>query len=184
MKKKFGLIISIFILIMSIIISSVFFLDNFFRHKKISSSEYSSKLSEYNKKISTVNNEMHNEFINNGITEKYYNLQDEYSQLLKEKNNFVLDNKRDNTSIVFKLFPSIFILIFGCTFATIIYKFTNFNGFEMINNINLNIKSNEDNIEKEYVSYKCPNCGNTNLKGNNEEKCDYCGSFLKKVKKY
>ena len=55
------------------------------------------------------------------------------------------------------------------------------NSIRKLGNKEINININNNETKDEYVSLKCPNCGNTNLKGLNEEKCEYCGSILVKT---
>jgi hypothetical protein len=186
MKKRLAIIIPVFILVLSVALGSIILINSIKNGNRMSESEHNKKIDNYNKQIAEVNTKKIEEFKAHGITNEYNELQQEYSKLSRLKSDLTFKYNRDNNGSydLFKLFPGFFIIIFGLSLSIIVFKFINFsfNPIKM-SDINININSLNDSEEKEYVTLKCPNCGNTNLKGNDQEKCSYCGSLLQKVKK-
>ena len=188
MKKKIAIIIPVFVLILSITIGTIIISNSLKNGVKMSEKEYNRQIDDYNKQISEINNKKITEFKQHGITNEYNDLQEQYAKLSRLKSDLTFKYNRDNNGSydLFKLFPGFFIIMFGITLSIFIYKFLTFT-FNPIDisklSISINNNINDDNEEKEYVTLKCPNCGNTNLKGNDQEKCAYCGSLLQKVKK-
>ena len=194
MKLKKVHFIILFIICISLFCGSIFFIRN---NNKINEKESESKtiinenekrIDEINKRLVEISTESNEEFKKNGFSKKYNELSSEQSSLYKKKNelsseNFSLKNKhysKVSSYIIGGLIIFIGIGISG--FIYFIYEVSHAKYDFKINEFKDEDKDKEIS-NSEYVSLKCPNCGNTNLKGLNEEKCEYCGSLLVKTKK-
>ena len=161
----------------------------------IPNKDNSKRLEEVKERLIDARVEQDQEFKKNGFSKKFYLLQDEIDDLNEEKYN--LEKQNHTGSNLVHIIPGIFIIIFGCSIAGMIYSsthitksissmdFSNINkSFDSVNkNINETIEAVSENIKqqtkknKKFVAAKCPNCGSA-LKDADTQVCEYCDQTI------
>ena len=155
----------------------------------------SKRIEEIKERLIDAKVEQNQEFRKNGLSKEFYVLQNEIADLNEEKYN--LEKQNHTGSNLVHIIAGIFIIIFGCAIAGMIYAsthitksissmdFSNINkSFDSVNkNINETIEAVNENIKqqtkrnKKFVAAKCPNCGSA-LKDADTQVCEYCDQTI------
>lgn len=200
MKKKKITIISITILVILIVVGAFFGIqkaqkDN---QKKVEAAEQLLiTLEEKEIKLKTSQHEI---FLNEGFSEEYYKVSSELENIQSQisENNRIVSNYSSDKGIFFTILPVVAIAIFGISFITvfvmiIILIYRNVTGHhnipakvsvnkqteDMVNMLGKVAVNMAKEINPEYKSLKCPNCGAA--LADNVEVCEYCNAPLTKV---
>lgn len=189
MKKSFKIAI-VLVLVISFLIGGFIIAKGLIPNK-----DNSKRLEEVKERLIDARVEQNEEFKKNGLSKEFYELQNEIADLNEEKYNLEKQNYTGNN--LFHIIPGIFIIIFGCVIAGMIYTSTHITksissmDFSQLNksfdsvhkNINETIESVNENIKqqtkrnKKFVAAKCPNCGSA-LKDADTQVCEYCDQTI------
>ncbi len=152
------------------------------------------RMEEITAEINSINADQSAEFKANGFSKKYYEYMTQIEKLQTEKQklssaNFSLEYSSPLQYIVPGIFPIVFGFVFGMIIRSIINPPTPAKMLEENFGVDLkevgkafSEKMASVDVEPEYKTLKCPNCGN-NLDGEEMTKCKYCGATLEKVYK-
>lgn len=179
-------------LIIGLIIIGTGVYKNINNPKKLEANE--ARMSEITAEINNINAEQSKEFKENGFSKKYYDYMTQIETLQSEKNKLTTANFRlEHNSPLQYIVPGIFPIIFGFVIGMIVKNIINPPTPSKLLEDNLGVDLKEVgkalsekmaavDVEPEYKTLKCPNCGN-NLDGEEKTKCKYCGATLEKVYK-
>lgn len=156
--------------------------------KKIQKNE--ARMDQIAEKIGNLNAEQSAEFKENGFSKEYYSYMTKIEKLQEEKSKLSSENfQMKHFSVLQFVVPGFFPIIFGFVFGTIVKNIIDppTPGDLLQENFGVSLediskKMTSVDVEPEYKSLKCPNCGN-NLDGEDLTTCKYCGATLEKVYK-
>ena len=184
MKKKKLLFLFIIILIIGTILFIA--IKNFSNNKGNSEQEFN-ELKEQKIKLQAEKNEV---FYQDGFSEEYYRIDQELTDINEKIQHTELSTSAP--SIIFTISGILFIIIFG---SAVVLIFKTISSHKIIQNSTQNSNtSNLENMAKiignmavdmakemnpEYKSLKCPNCGAALT--DNLDECEYCHAPLIKV---